>query len=304
MFQESLHYHSSQSKTLRLIRAPATRIGKILIEKKAPKLLTIRFSHFNEKARWFLDHHGIRYEEVGVFPLMHFVVRPLFGSMKGSQADNSSTRFSTPVLKYCRRECYSDSIDICNYALQMSNQKQRLAIDPTMPNYRKLFQHTRRFAYSQNLPIGSAMSEMAFRNFGVFQAALFRMSLPLVRRIIFGAFDVNQESVDRSENFIRSEFARLSDEVSKRENSFLHSDEFTYSDICLACASAPALLVKKEEGYGGHLPSLEKTSSRHHQLAHDLRKTPLGLYCMRLFAEHRGQRVIAFRKNLIASLIA
>src|SRR5262249_52617975 len=77
--------------------AEARRIGR-LAERRCPEyapaameLITIRFSHYNEKARWALDRFGVVYTERAHLPLIHMpfaVARTRF--MRGWDGISSS----------------------------------------------------------------------------------------------------------------------------------------------------------------------------------------------------------------------
>src|SRR5262245_22479545 len=65
----------------------------------AHRLVTLVFSHYNEKARWALDYCGIDYEERPYMPGFSQLGVMLATRGRGGAADNHSTRWSTPVIR-------------------------------------------------------------------------------------------------------------------------------------------------------------------------------------------------------------
>src|SRR4051812_39243005 len=62
-------------------------------------LITIPFSHFNEKARWALERFGVPYREERYLTGFHFVPVAVATRLgRDGTADRISSRFSTPVL--------------------------------------------------------------------------------------------------------------------------------------------------------------------------------------------------------------
>jgi glutathione S-transferase len=64
-------------------------------------LLSICYSHFNEKARWALSYYRVHYTHQLLLPFFHmFTIRPIVdsGVSKHQSRDNLSSPFSTPCL--------------------------------------------------------------------------------------------------------------------------------------------------------------------------------------------------------------
>jgi hypothetical protein len=75
----------------------ASRVAQ-RVHRGAMRLITIRFSHYNERARWALDRLGVAYEEEPYMPLFHVLAVARATRGRGGSADHHSTRYSTPVL--------------------------------------------------------------------------------------------------------------------------------------------------------------------------------------------------------------
>ncbi len=260
------------------------------------QLTTIRFSHYNEKARWALDRFKIRYSELPLMPVIHFGATWFAQHGKGS-GDKHSTRFSTPILRTDKNEVICDSRKIVRYVSdRFSDEKTTLFWHPDVEPMEEYFNErvapaTRAWGYFHALNNRSLMSCIAYRNVGPVQATAFLAILPLVRRIIFKGFKISPQRIQKLQGIIRDEF-RAVDEKMKDGRKYLLGDRFSAADLCFACSVAPALLVGPEEGYGGVLPPLDQAHPNARAFAQDLRASAAGEFAMRLFREERGERQI------------
>ncbi len=256
------------------------------------RLITIRFSHYNEKARWALDRLGVRYREDGYMPLLHFapVVLATWRSPDAS-ADHVSTRFSTPVLITEDGERICDSSRIVRWANEhYAKLEDNLIPDEECVSFDRRFsdglgEHTRRLAYYWALPNSSETRALARRNVGPLQAALFSAPLPVGRKILRYRLSINDETAKQSLQFVRDEVAFANERIKGRR--YLVGDRFTLADLTLACMLAPVLIVSHDEGYTAVLPTLEEARPDAAELARELRSTPAGEHVMRMFREER-----------------
>ena len=90
----------------------------------------------------------------------------------------------------------------------------------------------------------------------------------------------------------------IRDSIQTMKSPFLCGDSLSAADIAFACAASIALGINHEEGYGCPLPSLSEMPEAYQQHATRWRQTPAGEFALRLFSEHRGQRVVAYGKSL------
>ena len=82
-----------------------------------PRLITIPFSHYCEKARWALDRRGIAFVEEGHLPVLH------------TRATRAVGGRSTPLLVIDdggQRRSLTDSTDILRYADTAGTRGERL----------------------------------------------------------------------------------------------------------------------------------------------------------------------------------
>jgi glutathione S-transferase len=111
-----------------------------------PRLITIPFSHYCEKARWALDRCGIAYEEEGHLPVFHYLATYRAGA-----------RRTVPVL-VDRKTVVRDSTDIIAWAdakrpgtlIPLASAEEALAVEDDLDDH--FGPHTRRWSYYQLLP--------------------------------------------------------------------------------------------------------------------------------------------------------
>ena len=105
-----------------------------MASKALPTLVSIKFSHYNEFARWSLQHCNIDFVEHGFAPIQHVV--PVIRSTKGAtekiffsdsalydpnKEKNSAT--GTPIMVLENGHVLSDSWAIAEYAFRTANHK-------------------------------------------------------------------------------------------------------------------------------------------------------------------------------------
>lgn len=259
-------------------------------------LTTIRFSHFNEKARWGLDYYELPYKEFPLMPVIHFPFALWASRMQGKR-DKVSTRFSTPILRTPQGKILTDSSAILHYL----SETYGTAENSLFPNEEavqlerywsdELAPHARRVAYFHGLPSDRLLHLLADHNVPRWQARAFKCLLPFCRGTIQKAFHINPETAERSRGKILAAWQKAEDLLADGRR-FLTAGRFTAADLAFACSAAPALLISPEEGYGGLLPPLGMTGREGKDLALQLRATKAGDFVLRMFREHHGKRII------------
>jgi glutathione S-transferase len=261
------------------------------------KLVTIRFSHYNEKARWALDRFRVPYRESPWMPMFH--VLGVIGTTRGrgtARADRASSRFSTPVLVADDGSVLRDSAAIVRWASdtfappgedlyptdEVAELETRL--------HDELGPHTRRCAYFYGLEDPALVRQLARRNVPWFQATLFVALRPVIARLLVSGLNLTPDAAARSLGKIH----RVLDKIEPRlaDRRFFVGDRFTAADLAFACMLAPAILPTPAEGYGGYLPPAERVAPPAAELAREIRNRPVGRFALRLFAEERGERQV------------
>ena len=108
-----------------------------------PRLLTIRFSHYNEFARWSLQYSKVKFVEYAYAPVQHILplllltyraTQKIFFSessiYKPKKDKNSPT--GTPVMILETGQVLSDSWAIAEYAFTIRNHGHKLTLNPSL----------------------------------------------------------------------------------------------------------------------------------------------------------------------------
>ncbi len=254
------------------------------------RLITIRFSHYNERARWALDRARIAYQEEPHLPLFHMPA-VFFATGLGNK-DRVSSPMSTPVLIRSNGEVLRDSGDILRFSLKHSGEDLYPSDEVRSLERRfhdRLGPHTRRLTYHHILPMHDLMRELARNNVGGFEAGLFSLGLPVFVLVLRKLLNINPHTTAKSLRIVKEEFEFVSDLLKDRD--YLCGDEFSAADLTFASLSAAILIPGAGEGYGAMFCSRERFPKVYRDLVDELRATPAGQHALRMFAEERGTRL-------------
>ncbi|MCA9523112.1 MAG: glutathione S-transferase family protein [Myxococcales bacterium] len=258
-------------------------------------LITIRFSHYNEKARWALDRVGIPYRERPFMPMFH-IPAVAFATRGTGRADHSSTRFSTPVLVTASGDVLADSTAIAQFADRHAEPNARLFGDPEAERWAKrfdeeLFVHTRRVVYHHILPATSVILEIARRNTGRWQYWLGRLTVPAIRPLMSRLMRISPASVARSLARVETVVADV-EQLLSDGRPYLVGDTFSIADLNFATGLSPFLWLSESEGYGARMPAAAEVSTAFDAFVRSFRERPAGELVLRMFAAERGRRVL------------
>ena len=255
------------------------------------RLITIPFSHYNERARWGLELCRVPYREEAYLPGMH-ILPVAWATKLGGRADRVSSPLSTPLLVTSDGDVVQDSGAILRFA-----DARRADGTPTLFSsteaeelseryHDELGPHARRIAYHHLFTAPDAIRDAAYRSVGRAQATTFWLLRRVVRAAITRALNVTDEAAARSVDRVE----RLFEETSRRlaDRPFLAGDAFTAADLSFASLAAPVLLPSHEEGFGNDgLPRQDSIPEAWSSLSRALRATPAGAHAMRMFRDHR-----------------
>lgn len=260
------------------------------------QLITIAFSHYNEKARWALDRFGVEYRERRCMPMFHFPAVLWATRGRGGRADRGSTRLSTPVLVTDDGERLCDSAQIARYAsdrygtpatsLYPAEHLEELeALERRL--HERVGPHTRRIAYYHVLRTPGVLAALARNNVGRVQASAFVATVPLWRAALRRGLGIGRVRAEASLVRVRDELAALDAQLGDRR--YLVGDRFTTADLTAATMLAPVLLPTRAEGYAATLVEPGSVPSELAALVDELRGTRIGRHCLRMF-RHERQR--------------
>jgi glutathione S-transferase len=258
-------------------------------------LITLAFSHYNEKARWALDWCGVPYRERRYLP--GFSQLAVFAATRGhgGRADKVSSKLSTPVLLLADGTALHDSTDIARYASATlaRDAPGPLFADPEVATWvdrfgTELGPYTRLSAYYHALRAPDAMSHLASANVGAAQALAFRALAPLGKRWLATKLRITPERADQARARVERELDHV--EAHLRGRRYLVGDAFTAADLTFAALMAPVLLVTRAEGYGASFPDAAELMPDARELVTDFRARPAGQFVLGIYARHRRER--------------
>ncbi len=263
------------------------------------QLISIPFSHYNQRAMWALQYYGISFTVEPYLPIFHFPKAFWVRRNIQTAGDGTASPYSTPVLIAEDGSVYPSSSEILwwadnNYGQRNSDipslypeqwKTKILAVEKELHD--SLGPHSRRVAYYvllQQKP--SILRKLARRNVGSVQASVFAMTRPIVTRMLQQSLRIHEKQSQKSIDKVRGIFSKFSSQVS--DTGYLFGEKFTAADLTLACMASPVILP--EVGYGASMPSLEQLQGA--EVIEEFRSTPVGTYTLRMFAE-REEKLLA-----------
>ncbi|MGH1341836.1 MAG: glutathione S-transferase family protein [Nannocystales bacterium] len=259
------------------------------------ELLTIPFSHYNERARWAMQHHGVVAHERRYLPVLHYA--PVRRAVPEAQqtADAASSGLSTPVLVLDDGRVVNDSADIVRWAdashaspnTTLFPDAHREAIEAfEQPLQASLGKDTRFLAYWFLLRDKSAFAELVRHNVGWWQRTAFAVGAPAARAGMRKRFGLTQPRYESVRARLEGVVAELSESLGARD--YVFADRFTAADLTLATMLSPVLLPLP--GYGAHIPALEGPYTA---LRDQLLQTHAGQHALRMYTRHRATTAAA-----------
>jgi glutathione S-transferase len=258
-----------------------------------PRLITIGFSHYCEKARWALDRAEIDYVEDDHAPVFHVA----FSLRAGG-------RRSTPALE-AGGGVYHESSDIVRYADRQLPPERRLfpdeagaraEIEALVAEFdRSLGPASRRVAYFYLLKDASRAKAVLTSTGPLWERKLTHPLFPAIRLLMQRAMKITAEGAARSREKLNTAFASVTERLSDGRR-YLVGDRFSAADLTFASLAAPVLLPPQ---YGHLLPAASELPTEYAGLVEQLRATPAGRFALRLYAEDRpavrgrGPRAVA-----------
>jgi len=245
------------------------------------RLITIPPSHYCEKARWALEKAGIPYREEGHPPLLHRLAVKL---AKGER--------STPVL-VAGKVVLPDSTDILQFIdVEHAEGWRPYPTDSQLrveaEELEEIFDthlgpHTRRIAYYHLLQHDELFLASVLAGVGGFESALFKLSSPVVKKLMRVGMRIDDEGVERSIGYVKNVFKTVG-ELLADGRSYLVGKKFGAADLSFAALAAPVLLPRS---YGSPLPSLDEVPADLLAQIEGFRSTPAGEFALRIYRDHR-----------------
>ncbi|MEO8064571.1 MAG: glutathione S-transferase family protein [Pseudomonadota bacterium] len=242
-------------------------------------LITIRLSHYCEKARWALDRASLPYREEPHVPLLsRFVARRAAGGTVPVLIDGDlRLTESTDILRHV------DSLHPgMLYPLEAGLRTEVESLESRFDQ--DLGTHVRRWAYAHLLPEKALLRELWSRGVPKREALWMPLILPVARKLLRRAYKVTPAGAGRSGERIRAVFAEV-DARLKDGRRFLAGDRFSAADMTFAALAAPAVFAPECRAV---MPTLDQVPGAMRNDVMSLRATGAGQFALRLYATERG----------------
>ena len=246
-----------------------------MLHAMTPRLVTIPFSHYCEKARWALDRAGVAYREEPHLPLFHYT-----GSFRAGGGR------TVPVL-VTGEGVLADSTHIVAWAdhqrpgsLLPESPAEALALEDDFD--RQLGPATRRWGYFHLLPHPELIPKFAT---GVprWELAMLRVTRPLATGMLKRGLKIDAAGAERSRTKIDETFARVG-ELLRDGRRYLTGERFTVADLTFASLATPVVFPAE---HPQPQPPLDVLPPEARGQIDAWRSSPAGKFALRMYADHR-----------------
>lgn len=244
------------------------------------RLISVRFSHYCEKARWALDRAGLAYTEDAHVPVLSW--RATFGARGGR---------TVPVL-VTPDGVLEDSTEILRW---IDRQGRGPALFPAGPvgedvaaledeADRRVGPATRRLAYHALFTDPDATRALVLSAGPGWERRAGRAVYPLLRQMIRRGLKVDDAGAARSRVTLDEAFAKVALRLADGR-PYLAGDTFTAADLTFIALATPVLLPP--EYVARYLPS-DAPIPATRAIAERYRETPAGRWALSVYARERS----------------
>jgi glutathione S-transferase len=241
------------------------------------RLVTIRYSHYCEKARWALERARIDFVEEPHVPVLSWI-----GTL-GSRGNRTAPVFVADG------KTYSESTDILKFADAHGTADKLFTGDAEVERLEEHFDRhfgptARRAVYDDVLRLPRAqLADLLGKDAPSWEKRVARLATPVIGGMIRRGLRVTPPEVARSIEMVERIFAEVA-ALLKDGRRYLTGDRFTAADLTFAALAAPIIYPDRYARYVLPIdslpPKIRETVSRY-------RETPAGEFVMRMYEEHR-----------------
>jgi glutathione S-transferase len=242
-----------------------------------PVLWQLRLSHYNEKARWALDHKRVPHLRRSLLPAVHAVV-----------AQRLTGEPTTPVLTLDGRSI-GDSTRIIAaieerwpdpplYPQDPSQRRRALELEEFFDE--ELGPHIRRASYQELLSRPDVLVPLFAQGQPLPARMLVRTAFPLLRTRMRRKLDINPDAAQESRAKTEAAMDRLEDEI--QPSGYLVGDSFTVADLTAAALFYP-VVRPPEFPY----PSVSEPPAGAREFLDPLASRPGGRWVAEMYRRHR-----------------
>lgn len=245
-----------------------------------PRLVTIPFSHYCEKARWALDRCGVAYDEDGHVPIFAY---PYALRAGGARTVPVLVTDDGPLTSSAAIVTFADEHRGSAPTLRPAELGEEIdALERVMDD--RLGPATRRVAYGHILPDDAAVRAVFETVSSGFERRLAVTARRLVGAAIRRGLKIDAGGVARSRVVLDAVFADVASRLADGR-PYLTGDAFTRADLAFAALAAP---VVYPDAYARTCIPLEQMSGAVRELVRSYRETPAGRHALRVYARDRG----------------
>ena len=245
---------------------------------QTPTLWHIEISHYNEKARWALDHKGIAHIRKAPLPGLH----PLKSRQLGGtgrlpllEIDGQNLTDSSEIIAGLERRQPEPPL----YPADPAELARALELEELCDE--KLAPEVRSFMFFHVLDAGPDAAGEMIEAPNAFMGLAMRASFPVMKRYIGHSYGVSAERAASSPDVIRGIWDEFEAERGGRD--YLVGDTFTVADLAAAAIAHPiARPAEFEYRYGELPPALAP-------LVEELQQHPHVSWVREIYAKHRPQ---------------
>ncbi|KAB2898840.1 MAG: glutathione S-transferase family protein [Kofleriaceae bacterium] len=241
-----------------------------------PRLITIAFSHYCEKARWALDRADIDYVEDAHLPLFSYLPLVRAGAKRTAPAlvtdDGTVLVDSTDILRWCDAHGRAEP-------LFPPGDDEVVALKEEFD--RHLGPATRRLGYFYLLKDKRATLDVLAKHGPRWERVLGKASRPLAAALLRRGLRIDPAGAERSRAVIDRTFSEIGERL-RDGRKYLCGDRLTAADLTFAALAAPVLLPDQ---YSEYLPREELVPPAFREVADAYRATPAGEYGLRMYLE-------------------
>jgi len=204
------------------------------MERDTPVLWQLRFSHYNEKARWGLDYKGIEHVRRSSLPGPHVMrAKRLYGgqTLPALVLDGRATGDSTGVIEAAERLRPQPRLCPADAA------KRRRALELEDHFDEELGPYVRRAVFYELLPDQRFTAEVFTLECGPVTRTAYRLALPLLAPVMRSSMGIDRDRAEAGRAKTVQALDRIAAELGPE--GYMVGDAFTVADLTAAALLSP-----------------------------------------------------------------